>query len=336
MHGGGVTLARRFSGRPRDVDLILATDMLDLTTFLSLTRATTHKTPAVLYMHENQLTYPLPEDPMIGPMRRQKGERDLHYAFVNFASMLAADRIVFNSSYHREDLMAALPKYLKHFPDHTESNSADVLARKSVVLPVGIHFRKLRAEGLIIGTQEVPLIIWNQRWEYDKNPDRFFRVLMDVKKAGLPFRLALCGEVFEQRPIGFEVAMETLNEQLIHVGYAEEERYHNLLRESDIIISTASHEFFGVSVVEAVACKTFPILPNALSYPEIIPAEFHPMCLYQNYDDLLRKVCWALRHRSEASESASALSATMIRFDWAEVASQYDACFAHLLKNSSS
>ncbi|NJN53368.1 MAG: DUF3524 domain-containing protein [Anaerolineae bacterium] len=27
----------------------------------------------VLYMHENQLTYPLPEDNVTGPMRRQLG-----------------------------------------------------------------------------------------------------------------------------------------------------------------------------------------------------------------------------------------------------------------------
>jgi len=336
MHGGGITLARMFLGRRCDVDLILATDMLDLTTFLSLTRAKTNDTVVVLYMHENQLTYPLPEDPMIDPMRRQKGERDLHYAFINYASMLAADLIVFNSSYHREDLMAALPKFLKRFPDYTESNSAAVIERKSVVLPVGIHFRKLRAEGLTTDTRDVPLIIWNQRWEYDKNPARFFQVLLDIHKTGLPFMLALCGEVFEQRPTEFEVAIETLNQRLIHVGYAEEERYHNLLREADITISTASHEFFGVSVVEAVACKTFPVLPDALSYPEIIPAEYHQTCLYRDYEGLLRKVHWALGHRSEASETAAALSATMIRFDWEEVAPQYDECFAHLLTGGGS
>ena len=40
-------------------------------------------------MHENQLTYPLPDDPTTGPMRRQLGERDRHYAFINYASTVS-------------------------------------------------------------------------------------------------------------------------------------------------------------------------------------------------------------------------------------------------------
>ncbi len=85
MHGGAVTLARRFLEQNLQTNVLLATGMLDLTTFLALTRPFTHQTPVALYMHENQLTYPLPEDGRFGPMRRQKGERDLHYSFINFA-----------------------------------------------------------------------------------------------------------------------------------------------------------------------------------------------------------------------------------------------------------
>ncbi|MGD2078248.1 MAG: DUF3524 domain-containing protein, partial [Chloroflexota bacterium] len=80
MHGGAITLARRYleslsSGRQAMPDLLLFTDMVDLTTFMALTRRENPTLPAVLYMHENQLTYPLPEQPDTGPMRRQRGER---------------------------------------------------------------------------------------------------------------------------------------------------------------------------------------------------------------------------------------------------------------------
>ena len=59
MHGGAVTLARQFldSGK-RPPDVILATDMLDVTTFQALTRSVTANTPFAMYFHENQLTYP--------------------------------------------------------------------------------------------------------------------------------------------------------------------------------------------------------------------------------------------------------------------------------------
>ncbi|HEY1408822.1 MAG TPA: DUF3524 domain-containing protein, partial [Promineifilum sp.] len=75
MLGGAVTLARQFLGEASagklNPDVIVTTDLLDLATFLALTRRVTAGAAAVLYMHENQLTYPLPADPTKGPMRHQ-------------------------------------------------------------------------------------------------------------------------------------------------------------------------------------------------------------------------------------------------------------------------
>jgi hypothetical protein len=70
-------------------------------------------------MHENQLTYPLPADGRTGPMRRQHGERDHHYAFINYASMLAADRVFFNSQYHLESFFARCPNFCAIFRNIT-------------------------------------------------------------------------------------------------------------------------------------------------------------------------------------------------------------------------
>src|SRR5438093_8004810 len=81
MQGGAVTLARLFLDSGLSPDLIVASDMLDLTTFLALTREKTAHVPTAVYFHENQLTYP--------PGPRQK--RDLHYGFINYASALAAN-----------------------------------------------------------------------------------------------------------------------------------------------------------------------------------------------------------------------------------------------------
>jgi glycosyltransferase involved in cell wall biosynthesis len=332
MHGGAVSLAQRYLAPERppqgQPDAILATDMLDLTTFLALTRTETAAIATFLYMHENQLTYPLPGDGRSGPMRRQKGERDLHYAFINYASMLAADAIFFNSQYHQNAWFAALPGLLKHFPDHNQLENVAALRAKSRVMAVGVDFSSLeRASGGVDRSSEVdqaPLIIWNQRWEYDKNPDAFFRVLYTIAAEGIPFRLALCGENFRRQPAEFEKAQERLASHIIHAGYAEPEKYRTLLWEAAVTISTAAHEFFGVSILEAIYCRTFPILPHALSYPELIPEQYHGRCLYVNEGGLQQRLRWALNRPAEAAAVAAQLAEAVAVYDWSHMAPYYD------------
>ena len=328
MHGGAVTLARRFLADDYTPDVILATDMLDLTTFLSLTRQRTSHIPTVLYCHENQLTYPLPQDGSSGPMRRQRGERDNHYVFINYASMLTADLILFNSNHHLQSFFTALPNFLKHFPEHNELNSIPLLQNKSQVLPVGVDFKRLEiGDGRPISDQS-PLIIWNQRWEYDKNPNDFFKALYVMQEEGIPFRLALCGQQYGKRPSAFDTASKRLAKQITHIGYANDEMYRQLLWEAAVTISTAHHEFFGISILEAIYCHTFPILPHRLSYPELIPEAYHLQCLYQNQGGLVERLRWALTHPSQTQKAATTLAKSVAHFSWNQVAIRYDQILA--------
>ncbi|WP_420627854.1 tRNA-queuosine alpha-mannosyltransferase domain-containing protein [Candidatus Leptofilum sp.] len=333
MHGGAITLARRFLAQNVQPDLILATDMLDLTTFLALTRRKTAGIPTAVYMHENQLTYPLPQDGRSGPMRRQLGERDHHYAFINVASMLAADRVFFNSKYHLESFFAALPNFLKHFPEHNELNALATLQQKSKMLPVGVQFGRLEGKNLAYQPNKVPLILWNQRWEYDKNPEAFFAALYAVAAAEHPFELALCGQQYGKRPSIFKEAIEKLGDQIIHVGHADLPTYRRLLWQADLTISTAHHEFFGISLLEAIYCQTFPLLPNRLSYPELLPSEFRDACLYESEDELVAKLTWALTHLNEIRKVQEMLATAVSRFDWQQISPIYDDTMRNLCQN---
>ncbi len=332
MHGGAVTLAQQFMTGSFEPDLIAVTDMLDLTTFLSLTREKTSSIPTVLYMHENQLTYPLPKDGSTGPMRRQMGERDRHYAFINYVSMMTAVSIQFNSKHHQNSWFAALPNFLKHYPDNNELETIELLEAKSAVLPVGVDFKRLAIGDWRLEQSQSPLILWNQRWEYDKNPEAFFKALLVMKKEGIPFRLALCGQEYGKRPSPIQTAIDQLSDHVIHVGYANRELYNKLLWEADITISTAHHEFFGISILEAIYCQTFPILPNRLSYPELIPTEQHDSCLYNNEADCIDKLRWALTHPHEAKRIAQRLATQIGKYDWTEVTQQYDAVFTNIIE----
>jgi len=330
MHGGAVTLAHRFPQGFRP-DLILATDMLDLSLFLALTRKRSAGIPTAMYMHENQLTYPLPDDPKTGPMRRQLGERDLHYAFINYSSMLAADLVLFNSEFHRRSFLSALPAFLKHFPDFRETGSIEDIRKKSRVFPVGIDVDGLdAARPSIPSADSIPLVLWNQRWEYDKNPQEFFRLLIRAAERGVSFRLAVCGQAFQSQPQQMQTALRTLGERVMHQGYLEKGKYRELLWKADLTISTAIHEFFGISVMEAAACEVLPLLPDRLSYPELIPAEFHRECLYRDPEELLERLALILQSPQSYRDTAVRLAPRIRRFDWKNVAPMYDACLESL------
>lgn len=336
MHGGAVTLARRFKHHLTEggwvaPDLLLFTDMIDVSTFLALVRRSCPNTPAALYMHENQLTYPLPDSPDSGPMRRQRGERDLHYAFVNYASMLSADRIYFNSEFHRRELLGELPRFLRHFPEYNELHTVSQLQSKSQVLPVGVDFASLETGVSGPASQLSPLLIWSQRWEYDKNPGQFLKAMNILAQEGLQFRLAVCGENFSKHPEEFDKAHKLLADRIVHWGYATREEYARLLWQASATVSTAIHEFFGISILEAMYCQTFTALPDRLSYPEIVPAELHQYCLYGDEEGLLRLLRWAVEHPRSAQEIGKRLARSAAKYAWERIAPLYDAEFERIL-----
>ncbi len=319
MQGGAVTLARRAQALEARPDLILASDMLNLPVFLALGGQILGQVPVALYFHENQLTYPL-----------QAGEkRDLHYGFINYASALRADAIFFNSAYHLEAFYDGLPRLLKHFPDYNELWTVAALRAKSEVLPLGLDLAGLdshRPEGPRGGQ---PLILWNHRWEYDKDPETFFRTVYALVDEGVEFGLILLGESFRNWPAEFLEARERLADRIVHFGYAEDRAaYARLLWQADVVVSTALHEFFGAAIVEACYCGCSPILPRRLSYPELVPVEKHDVCLYDDFDGLLARLRVAILQAD--SGRAVSLQEEVACFDWRLMAARYDDVLAGL------
>jgi glycosyltransferase involved in cell wall biosynthesis len=112
---------------------------------------------------------------------------------------------------------------------------------------------------------------------------------------------------------------------VLHFGWADARTYARLLWQADIVVSTALHEFFGISVVEAAYCGCFPVLPRRLAYPEVLPASHHDACLYDDFEGLLDRLRWALTCPDEARRVAQGLREAVARYDWASMAPRYDA-----------
>lgn len=321
MYGGAVTLARRYREEGKSADLLLASDMLDLGTFRALTTDLTHATPAVLYMHENQLTYPL----------RPEELRDLGYGFINYVSMLCSQQIYFNSQFHLESWFEALPRLLKQFPDHHELPTVAQLRARSSVLPLGLDLYPLDAyhpEGRRSGPA---VILWNHRWEYDKDPGAFLDALTALIDNGYDFRVVFLGEVFMRIPPEFTAMRERLGQRVIQFGYVDARAdYARWLWQSDIVVSTAIHEFFGAALVEALYCDCFPILPGRLSYPQFIPPELVDRCLYRTREELVDRLAQAIQEIDITR--ATSLRYIAAEYDWALLAPRYDDAFEQVIQ----
>ncbi|OZC02818.1 tRNA-queuosine alpha-mannosyltransferase domain-containing protein [Rubricoccus marinus] len=331
MQGGAVTLAEKAREACADgwtPEVIFASDMVNVPAFLALTRDVFADVPVVLYFHENQLTYPL----------REGEDRDYTYAYLNILSALAADRVVFNSEFHRSEFFSALPDLLRRFPDYTHVGTLPALREKSSVLHLGLDLAGLDAARPLAEKRRVlepgpPILLWNHRWEYDKDPEAFFRVVNRLDDSGHRFRLILAGQSFEETPPAFEKGFRRYAERVMHYGYAESfEAYASLLHRADIVVSTSKHEFFGIAMMEAIHCGCHPLLPNRLTYPELIPAQLHsPLLhapvLYEDENDLFETLK-RLLSGSDRRLPAEVLREIPAHLAWREHIAHYDALFS--------
>ena len=323
MHGGAVTLARMYEAQNLRPDLILASDMLDLGIFLALIKK--NRPPAFLYMHENQLVYPWsPNDP--GPSRKQ----DTHFCFINYTSALVAEKVFFNSNWHKKSFLAALPDFLAQFPDYQEKESVSLIAEKSTVLQPGLSLSPLLNEKQTVkpgNFPQQPLIIWNHRWEYDKNPADFFEALKSLKGNKLNFQLAVLGENFRKFPPVFEEARTCFSKEIVHWGYVKSEiEYHNWLLRGDLLPVTSNQDFFGISTIEAMAAGCFPLLPDRLAFPEHIPEGEQSAHLYRSREELIQKMeNYVKNYRPEEKEmQAAKIQSWVRRYDWERMIITYD------------
>ena len=316
MQGAHLTLAEDFTAsvvREGAFDALVTTSMLDTARFLGQVGSLRGDAPVLVYMHENQLTYPTaPRD-----------EFDMTYAMTNWSSMAAANETVFNSEFHKREWFTALPAFLRRLPDHRHERLVASVESSAAVIGVGVDL--VRLDRLDAMRRDRPLVLWNHRWEHDKGPDRFTTAVLAATDAGAEFDVALAGEQFVSDPTGFEDLKDRLGDRIVHYGEADDATYRSLLVSADVVVSTARQEFFGVSITEAVYAGAFPLLPNALVYPERIPEVHHDDCLYDGHDDLVARLTWAVAHRDEAASVAAALRPVMAKFDWGHIAPLLDA-----------
>lgn len=297
LRASSLHLAQQIPSLPSDSTCTLfVTSMVNLTELLGLRPDLQAGCRKVVFFHENQLEFPVQDvdassaessrpssSSKHGEVARevasqQRGfQGDFHYGWAQIVSALSADVCAFNSSWCMESFLSKIDQHMRVIPDKQQrvSGIADAIRAKSVVAYFPVYGPPKSLYVMHESPTSGPLVIcWNHRHEFDKNPGAFFDALkwMHFDKR-LDFRLVLLGESFAEEPPEFAAARSWLEPagKVLHWGYAaSREEYYALLSRCDVVVSTAIHEFFGVAVIEAVACGCFPLCPAQLSYPELL------------------------------------------------------------------
>jgi len=257
-----------------EYDLVIATSMVDLATLRGLVPQLA-SVPTLVYFHENQFEYPV-----------QQGRSELLEAqMVSIYSALAADHVVFNSRYNRDTFLSGLDRLLNKLPDFVPAGVVDLIRARTSFVPVPV-----RLESSAASVSRWPMrkqenrvrIVWLGRFEYDKAPERLLGLLDALSRSQFSFDLAVVGQQFRQRPEAFDTIARMHSDSLIFMGYLDDRiEYCQLLRDADMVVSTARHEFQGIAIGEAVAAGCTPIVPDRLAYSEYYGAQYR----YNSFED---------------------------------------------------
>ena len=289
-------------------DLVFASTFVNLAEFRGLAGTTIATVPSIVYFHENQLVYP----------NRHNAEWDVQFPLVNVTSALAADACIFNSAWNLERFIAEIPGFMRQFPDHRPTGLAERIAEKSCV--IAPPFDPAAFDAAPVTRATCARIVWPHRWEHDKDPHEFFGAVMRLADEGLDFEVAVAGQSFRETEALMRRTAETLGSRLVHCDEpATRAEYGALLSSSDVAVSTASNEFFGLAMIEACYAGCMPLVPDRLAYPEL----YGPELRYRDADELVSRLRAMVIDRPAAGEARA--FAEQFTFD--RLAGKYCAAF---------
>lgn len=145
---------------------------------------------------------------------------------------------------------------------------AEMISQERVVDDTKIVVTGCPVEVPVPCSYKDPVVVWPHRLSDDKNPQKFEEIKKKVS----------------ERIDGVEF-IRTMDHNLSKVDY------YALLARSKVALSTASHENFGIAMVEAAMLGCYPICPDGLSYLETMEDFWR----YEGIDQAMELICMALK-----------------------------------------
>lgn len=264
-----------------EVDLIWTNSLIDVCSLKGLLKK---PIPVITYFHEHQMSYPIDEE----RVKSQEILKNHVFPGIHLSQYLSSHLSLFSSEFNRSSFFSGIEAFIKSRPEKIDLSCYH---KKNELCPIPL-----------IGNFETTCrfedrprrILWNHRWEYDKNPKDFSSLAFKLKERGVEFELELLGEnkkgVFEDLEGDSSIKISSFG------GPEQREGYLQKLGQCRILPVTSYHDFFGISVREAILSGVIPILPERMAYPECIPKDLHKALLYKSDEELEEKSVQLLDH----------------------------------------
>lgn len=233
--------------------------------------------------------------------------RQIHYPgmdVLDLANFLCLDRILVVSDYMRDTLVENIGRW-------QPEAAAKVSSRIAVVgLPINTELiDRYKTEPRF----DQRTIVFNHSLIPSKQPEEFLTVAEEVLGRHDDVRVVITRSAGDA---AMRDRLHTLQrrfpEQIEIGGTYPLPEYYELLWQSHIQVSTASHESLGISTLEAMYTGSACLLPNRCSYPEITGGL--EAALYASRDELLEKLERYLEDEAARASLAAELQQRSLRY----------------------
>lgn len=180
-------------------------------------------------------------------------ESQLPRLWAQMGGTLAADRVVFNSRHCYRMAEESFGKFMN-------GKTLQRIADKSQVLPFGLVDPKLF--DVDIRPHDVPVVIYNHRFENYKQPQLTADALTEMKRRGHKF------EVWVTQYVGQEIKSFPVDKV---VGDPDQRKYIRNIAVPGLNVINSLHETFCISMQDSIALGQLMVAPNAVTFPELVP-----------------------------------------------------------------
>jgi alpha-1,3-mannosyltransferase len=185
---------------------------------------------------------------------------------------------------------------------------------------------------------EPGLLVYVGRLATNKRVDGLLRTCALVRQHVPHLHLALIGMDFEgiQSQLQAMAGQLGIQESVEFLGVVAPDVLREMLARAHLFVSASDYESFGLSVVEAMATGTIPVVNHLPPFEQfIVPRENGWFCDFSRPDQAAQVLIEALRcplARLEEMEQQARVAAA--RYDWAHIVKKWESLYQQVLEEN--